>query len=358
MRCAAVRSSRVDVGGGEWSGGGGRDDRGRYGVGGGRGGTEPGARAFPGAGVRPVAGGGFAQGGGEGAAAAGSAQCARLLRHRRGRFPSGRGDGGRGVQPWSCPRADPDKGGQDGGHAVRLPARFGGSDGVRPGADPDDQDPRPDLRRRPRGQLRSVRGRARRPGDRPERLRRDGPGSLGVGPQAARRLAGARGPGGGRGRGHLPQGGARRGRRVPPHDAAAREAARCWTRGTPSRTRSWSPTRTPRTWLGTLERVSEKARGNTSGRFAARSTEATEDGGGASWTPRRCCGGCRTRRPRWWRRPWRSTWARSPEDRLPLLARHSVHDVAFRDRRHGKCGDAVVRRAAPRPPGRVVWSSR
>jgi hypothetical protein len=31
--------------------------------------------------------------------------------------------------------------------------------------------------------------------------------------------------------------------------------------------------------LGTLERVSEKARHNTSGRFAAKSTEATEDGG-------------------------------------------------------------------------------
>ncbi|MCZ9336755.1 DUF2252 family protein, partial [Streptomyces sp. TRM76130] len=31
--------------------------------------------------------------------------------------------------------------------------------------------------------------------------------------------------------------------------------------------------------LGTLERVAEKARNNTSGRFAARSTEATEDGG-------------------------------------------------------------------------------
>src|SRR5690606_40498451 len=31
--------------------------------------------------------------------------------------------------------------------------------------------------------------------------------------------------------------------------------------------------------LGTLERVYEKARANTSGRFAAKSTEATEDGG-------------------------------------------------------------------------------
>lgn len=43
--------------------------------------------------------------------------------------------------------------------------------------------------------------------------------------------------------------------------------------------------------LGTLERVSEKARSNTSGRFAAKSTERPGTAGGASWTPRRCCAG-------------------------------------------------------------------
>ncbi|MDG9718437.1 DUF2252 domain-containing protein [Streptomyces sp. DH24] len=82
--------------------------------------------------------------------------------------------------------------------------------------------------------------------------------------------------------------------------------------------------------LGTLERVSEKARANTSGRFAARSTEPTEDGG------RRFVDA-----PPVLRRvpdaeaaavaaslePYLATL---PEDRLPLLARHAVHDVAFR----------------------------
>ena len=52
--------------------------------------------------------------------------------------------------------------------------------------------------------------------------------------------------------------------------------------------------------VGTLERVSEKARANTSGRFAAKSTEPTEDGGrrfvDAAPSPA----------------PWRSTWTRSP----------------------------------------------
>ncbi|MFF8948125.1 DUF2252 domain-containing protein [Streptomyces sp. NPDC014940] len=82
--------------------------------------------------------------------------------------------------------------------------------------------------------------------------------------------------------------------------------------------------------LGTLERVSEKARANTSGRFAARSTEETQDGG------RRFVDA-----PPVLRRvpdaeaaavaaalgPYVSTLS---EDRLPLLARHAVHDVAFR----------------------------
>ncbi|MFF0789952.1 DUF2252 domain-containing protein [Streptomyces spiralis] len=82
--------------------------------------------------------------------------------------------------------------------------------------------------------------------------------------------------------------------------------------------------------LGTLERVSEKARANTSGRFAARSTERTEDGG------RRFVDAPPVLR--------RVTDAEAAEvaaslehylttlseDRLPLLARHAVHDVAFR----------------------------
>ncbi|WP_405992119.1 DUF2252 domain-containing protein [Streptomyces sp. NBC_00986] len=82
--------------------------------------------------------------------------------------------------------------------------------------------------------------------------------------------------------------------------------------------------------LGTLERVSEKARGNTSGRFAARSTEPAEDGG------RRFVDASPVLR----RIPDAEAAAVAAsleeyldtlsEDRLPLLARHTVHDVAFR----------------------------
>ncbi|WP_432057083.1 DUF2252 domain-containing protein [Streptomyces sp. bgisy022] len=82
--------------------------------------------------------------------------------------------------------------------------------------------------------------------------------------------------------------------------------------------------------LGTLERVYEKARANTSGRFAAKSTEATEDGG------RRFVDAP----PVLSRVPDAEAVAVAtsleeyvttlPEDRLPLLARYAVHDVAFR----------------------------
>lgn len=82
--------------------------------------------------------------------------------------------------------------------------------------------------------------------------------------------------------------------------------------------------------LGTLERVSEKARANTSGRFAAKSTEAVEDGG------RRFVDASPVLR----RIPDEEAAAVAAsleeyldtlsEDRLPLLARHTVHDVAFR----------------------------
>lgn len=82
--------------------------------------------------------------------------------------------------------------------------------------------------------------------------------------------------------------------------------------------------------LGTLERVSEKARANTSGRFAAKSTEPVEGGG------RRFVDAPPVLR--------RITDAEAAgvaasleqylttlsEDRLPLLARYAVHDVAFR----------------------------
>ncbi|MFD6554145.1 DUF2252 domain-containing protein [Streptomyces sp. NPDC058398] len=82
--------------------------------------------------------------------------------------------------------------------------------------------------------------------------------------------------------------------------------------------------------LGTLERVSEKARANTSGRFAARSTEAVDGGG------RRFVDAAPVLR----RVPDAEAAAVAAslehylttvsEDRLPLLARYAVHDVAFR----------------------------
>ncbi|MFI6941486.1 DUF2252 domain-containing protein [Streptomyces sp. NPDC050418] len=82
--------------------------------------------------------------------------------------------------------------------------------------------------------------------------------------------------------------------------------------------------------LGTLERVGEKARRNTSGRFAAKSTETLEDGSlrfvDALPVLRRV--------------PDAEAAAVASsleeylgtlgEDRLPLLARHAIQDVAFR----------------------------
>ncbi|WP_407287168.1 DUF2252 domain-containing protein [Streptomyces sp. BP-8] len=82
--------------------------------------------------------------------------------------------------------------------------------------------------------------------------------------------------------------------------------------------------------LGTLERVSAKARKNTSARFAAKSTEQTADGG------RRFVDAPPVLR----RVPDAEAAAVAasltsyletlPDDRLPLLSRYAVHDVAFR----------------------------
>ncbi|WP_406147556.1 DUF2252 domain-containing protein [Streptomyces sp. NBC_01012] len=82
--------------------------------------------------------------------------------------------------------------------------------------------------------------------------------------------------------------------------------------------------------LGTLERVSAKARNNTSARFAARSTQDAEDGG------RRFVDAPPVLR----RVPDAEAAAVAAglegylgtisEDRLPLLARYAIHDVAFR----------------------------
>ncbi|MGW7413952.1 DUF2252 domain-containing protein [Streptomyces sp. NPDC054863] len=82
--------------------------------------------------------------------------------------------------------------------------------------------------------------------------------------------------------------------------------------------------------LGTLEKVSEKARRNTSARFAARSTERAEDGS------RRFVDAPPVLR----RVPDAEAAAVASalgeylgtvaQDRLPLLARYAIHDVAFR----------------------------
>ncbi|MFI1394434.1 DUF2252 domain-containing protein [Streptomyces sp. NPDC020681] len=85
--------------------------------------------------------------------------------------------------------------------------------------------------------------------------------------------------------------------------------------------------------LGTLERVSEKARNNTSARFAAKATVAVTDGSGEL---RRFVDAPPVLR----RVPDAEARAVASslehylgtvsEDRLPLLARYAIHDVAFR----------------------------
>ncbi|MEU3445878.1 DUF2252 domain-containing protein [Streptomyces thermolilacinus] len=82
--------------------------------------------------------------------------------------------------------------------------------------------------------------------------------------------------------------------------------------------------------LGTLERVSEKARRNTSARFAARATEICEDGSRRfvdappvlSRVPDAEAAAVASALG-----PYLATL---PPDRLPLLARYAIQDVAFR----------------------------
>ncbi|WP_405676680.1 DUF2252 domain-containing protein [Streptomyces sp. NBC_01511] len=95
--------------------------------------------------------------------------------------------------------------------------------------------------------------------------------------------------------------------------------------------------------MGTLERVSEKARKNTSARFAARSTEVVDGDGGGDGSGG--AGAAAQRRfvdapPVLRRVPDGEAAAVAAslgeylrtlsEDRLPLLARYAIHDVAFR----------------------------
>ncbi|MFE7655193.1 DUF2252 domain-containing protein [Streptomyces bottropensis] len=82
--------------------------------------------------------------------------------------------------------------------------------------------------------------------------------------------------------------------------------------------------------LGTLERVSEKARANTSGRFAAKATRAVE-GGGRHFVDAppvlRRVGDAEAAAVATSLEQYLTTLT---EDRHPLLARYAVHDVAFR----------------------------
>ncbi|MEU3058837.1 DUF2252 domain-containing protein [Streptomyces subrutilus] len=82
--------------------------------------------------------------------------------------------------------------------------------------------------------------------------------------------------------------------------------------------------------LGTLERVSQKARNNTSARFAARSTAPAEDGSCRfvdALPVLRRVGDAEAAAVAASLGPYLETLT---GDRLPLLARYAIHDVAFR----------------------------
>ncbi|MFH0243388.1 DUF2252 domain-containing protein [Streptomyces sp. HK10] len=81
--------------------------------------------------------------------------------------------------------------------------------------------------------------------------------------------------------------------------------------------------------LGTLRRVSEKARRNTSARFAARSTRET-DGGRVFVDAPPVLRRASDAEAAAVAASLEEYLGTLPEDRLPLLARYAVHDVAFR----------------------------
>ncbi|MFB6931719.1 DUF2252 domain-containing protein [Streptomyces chartreusis] len=82
--------------------------------------------------------------------------------------------------------------------------------------------------------------------------------------------------------------------------------------------------------LGTLERVAEKARANTSGRFAAKSTAPTEDGGRSFVDAPPVLRRVEDEEAAAVAASLESYVTTLSEDRHPLLSRHAVHDVAFR----------------------------
>ncbi|GAA4796108.1 DUF2252 domain-containing protein [Streptomyces ziwulingensis] len=82
--------------------------------------------------------------------------------------------------------------------------------------------------------------------------------------------------------------------------------------------------------LGTLERVAEKARANTSGRFAARSTEADGDGGRRFVDAPPVLRRVPDAEAALVAASLEEYLGTLSEDRLPLLSRYAVRDVAFR----------------------------
>ncbi|MBO1336830.1 DUF2252 domain-containing protein [Streptomyces sp. VRA16 Mangrove soil] len=82
--------------------------------------------------------------------------------------------------------------------------------------------------------------------------------------------------------------------------------------------------------LGTLERVSEKARQNTSGRFAAKSTEQVEGGGLRFVDAPPVLRGIPDEEASAVAASLETYLDTLSEDRLPLLGRYAIHDVAFR----------------------------
>nr|WP_240958125.1 DUF2252 domain-containing protein [Streptomyces barkulensis] len=82
--------------------------------------------------------------------------------------------------------------------------------------------------------------------------------------------------------------------------------------------------------LGTLRRVSEKARRNTSARFAAKSTRETGDGGRVFVDAPPVLRRASDEEAAAVAASLEEYLGTLPEDRLPLLARYAIHDVAFR----------------------------
>ncbi|MFI7385213.1 DUF2252 domain-containing protein [Streptomyces sp. NPDC049813] len=82
--------------------------------------------------------------------------------------------------------------------------------------------------------------------------------------------------------------------------------------------------------VGTLERVAEKARHNTSGRFAAKSTVVAADGGRRFVDARPVLRGIPDAEAEAVAASLAGYLETLSPDRLPLLGRYAVHDVAFR----------------------------